>query len=156
MLILLDNTVLSNFAVIHRVDLLRTALGEAASVPQVLDEFRAGVLNGRVPPVDWSWLSILNLTSEEQALFAKIALHLNDGEAACLAVAVLRGGQIVTDDRDAREIAAQMRVSVSGTIGLLIRLVSIGVLNVPQADQLLGEMISAGYRSPITSLTQIR
>ena len=58
MLILLDNTVLSNFAVIHRVDLLRTALGEAATVPQ--------------------------------------------------------------------------------------------------ADQLLGEMISAGYRSPITSLTQIR
>lgn len=156
MLILLDNTVLSNFAIVRRADLLHTALEKAATVPQVLNEFHAGTLNGRVPPVDWSWLSIIDLTTEEQLLFTRIALHLNDGEAACLAVAVSRRGQIITDDRDAREVAAQMRVSVSGAIGLLIRLVSIGILNVPQADQLLGEMISAGYRSPITSLTQIR
>lgn len=155
MLALLDNTVLSNFAIIHRTDLIRVALEEAATVPQVLDEFRAGVLNGRVPPADWSWLSVLSPTDEEQELFAKIALRLNDGEAACLAVAAQRGGQILTDDHDAREIAAKMRVSVSGTIGLLIRLIGTGVLEVPQADELLREMIAAGYRSPITSLTQI-
>ncbi|MCL5276158.1 MAG: DUF3368 domain-containing protein [Chloroflexi bacterium] len=155
MLALLDNAVLSNFAIVHRADLIRAAIEEVATVPQVLDEFRAGVLISRVPPVDWSWLSVLTLTDEEQGLFEKLALHLNDGEAACLAVAAQRGGRIVTDDRDAREIAAKMRVSVSGTIGLLIRLVGTGVLSVPQADELLGEMISAGYRSPITSLAQI-
>jgi hypothetical protein len=83
MLALLDNTVLSNFAIVSRVDLLHAAIENAATVPQVLDEFHAGVLSGRIPPVDWSWLSVLSLTSEEQALFAKIALHLNKGEAAC-------------------------------------------------------------------------
>jgi predicted nucleic acid-binding protein len=155
MLALLDNTVLSNFAIVHRTHLIRAALEEAATVPQVLDEYTAGVLSGRVPQVDWSWLSVPTLNDEEQGLFEKLGLRLNAGEAACLAVAALRGGRIVTDDRDAREIAAKMRVSVSGTIGLLVRLVGIGVLSVPQADELLGEMISAGYRSPITSLAQI-
>jgi predicted nucleic acid-binding protein len=156
MLALLDNTVLSNFAIVHRADLIRAALEEAATVTHVLDEYRAGVLRNRVPPVDWSWLSVNTLTDEEQGLFEKLASHLNIGEAACLAVAATRGGRIVTDDRDAREIAAQMRVPVSGTIGLLIRLVSTGVLSMPQADELLAEMISHGYRSPITSLRKIR
>jgi predicted nucleic acid-binding protein len=156
MLALLDNTVLSNFAIVRRTDLIRAALEEAATVPQVLDEFRAGVLRSRVPPIDWSWLSVLTLTDEELGLFKKFALRLNDGEAACLAVAALRGSRIVTDDRDAREIAAKMRVSVSGTIGLLVRLVDTRVLMAAQADELLAEMISAGYRSPIASLAQVR
>lgn len=112
MLILLDNTVLSNFAIVRRADLLHTALEKAATVPQVLNEFHAGTLNGRVPPVDWSWLSIIDLTTEEQSLFTRIALPLNDGEAACLAVAVSRRGQIITDDRDAREVAADARVGI--------------------------------------------
>ena len=47
MLALLDNTVLSNFAIIHRTDLIHDALKTPATVPQVLDEFRAGALNGR-------------------------------------------------------------------------------------------------------------
>jgi predicted nucleic acid-binding protein len=92
MLPLLDNTVLSNFAIVDRVDLLRTALEYAATVPQVIDEFHAGVLGGRVPQTDWSWLSVLNLTSEEQEQYVTIASHLNQGEAACLAVASQRGG----------------------------------------------------------------
>ena len=155
MLALLDNTVLSNFAIVHRVELIRAAIEDAATVPLVLDEYRAGVRLGRVPPIDWSWLSVLTLTEKEQVLLATLKLRLNDGEAACLAVAAIRHARIVTDDHDAREIAAKMRVAVSGTIGLLIRLVDMGTVTMPQADKLLGEMISAGYRSPITKLAQI-
>lgn len=155
MLALLDNTVLSNFATVHRVELIRAAIEDAATVSLVLDEYRAGVRLGRVPPEDWSWLSVHTLTTEEQELLAKLRLRLNDGEAACLAVAAIRHARIVTDDHDAREIAAKMRVAVSGTIGLLVRLVDIDALPMPQADRLLGEMIAAGYRSPITKLAQL-
>jgi predicted nucleic acid-binding protein len=155
MLALLDNTVLSNFAIVRRTDLLQQAFDEAATASQVLDEYRAGVLIGRVPPIDWSWLPALALNDDEQPLFDRLMLGLNAGEAACLAIAATRNGRLVTDDRDAREFAAKMRVSVSGTIGVLARLVAIATLAVPQADQLLAEMIAAGYRSPIISLTQI-
>lgn len=155
MLALLDNTVLSNFAIIHRTDLIHLAFDEAATASQILDEYRAGVLIGRVPPVDWSWLLVLTLNDDEQPLFDRLVLRLNAGEAACLAIAAMRNGRLVTDDRDAREIAAKMRVSVSGTIGVLVRLVTTEALTMSQADQLLAEMIAAGYRSPITSLNQI-
>ena len=66
MLALLDNTVLSNFVIVDRVEQIRAALDDVATVPLVLDEYRAGVRLGRIPPVDWSWLSVLSLTAEEQ------------------------------------------------------------------------------------------
>lgn len=45
MTVLVDNTVLSNFALIERMDLLRLALSaHAATTPQVMREFRAGAI----------------------------------------------------------------------------------------------------------------
>jgi len=50
MTLLLDNTVLSNFALVNRIELLATALGaDIATTPQVLAEFRTGVALGRLP-----------------------------------------------------------------------------------------------------------
>lgn len=62
---------------------------------------------------------------------------------------------MLTDDRDAREFAQQMGISISGTLGLLVLLVEQGVLTVAQADALLTQMISAGYRSPVVSLAEL-
>ncbi len=48
MLFLLDNTVLSNFALVRRADLLLLALGpEIATTPEVVEEFLAGVALGQ-------------------------------------------------------------------------------------------------------------
>lgn len=60
-----------------------------------------------------------------------------------------------TDDRDAREIAMQMRVPVSGTLGLLVRLMDRGDLSLAEADGLLAKMTAAGYRCPVASLSEI-
>jgi predicted nucleic acid-binding protein len=50
MMMLLDNTVLSNFALAGRIELLTKALGsQVATTPQVIDEFNAGIARGRVP-----------------------------------------------------------------------------------------------------------
>jgi predicted nucleic acid-binding protein len=50
MLVLLDNTVLSNFALVRRAELIRVAFSDIATVPQVLAEFQAGVVRRRVLP----------------------------------------------------------------------------------------------------------
>jgi predicted nucleic acid-binding protein len=44
---------------------------------------------------------------------------------------------------------------VSGTLGVLSRLVAIGALSGIEADALLATMIRAGYRSPVASLKEI-
>ena len=46
-------------------------------------------------------------TSEERAAFVAFAREVDDGEAACCALTIHRGGILVTDDRKARRVLAQ-------------------------------------------------
>jgi len=154
---LLDNTVLSNFSAVERPDLVQTALGEtAATVEEAYAELQAGIQLGKLPPCDWSWLPVLRLNESEQAVYERLRERLNAGEAACLAVAAARKYRAFTDDRDARAIAAQMQIPVSGTLGLLVRLVDQEHLTLHEADKLLNRMIAAGYWSPVASLSEVR
>ena len=156
MIVLLDNTVLSNFSAIERPDLVRMALAEmAATVEEVYAELQVGIQCGKLPPGDWSWLPVLHLSAEERIVYERLRGRLNAGEAACLALGVTRRYQVFTDDRDAREMAVQMLVPVSGTLGLLARLIDQGHISLQDGDDLLNRMVAAGYRSPITSLAEI-
>ena len=66
-----------------------------------------------------------------------------------------RGCRFLTDDRDARELARRLRIPLSGTLGVLARLIDIGCLRLEEADALLAQMIAAGYRSPVPSLIDL-
>ncbi len=56
---------------------------------------------------------------EETSLFIAYATKLDDGEAACLAIAKNRGWSLATDDRPATSIANQAGVTVLTTAQLL-------------------------------------
>ena len=60
---------LSNFAHIERLDLLRLALSNAATTSQVMTELEKGVASGRVPACDLEWLDVVKLTSFPQLIF---------------------------------------------------------------------------------------
>jgi predicted nucleic acid-binding protein len=63
--VLADTTVLSNFAVVEREDLLRQVFGEdVVSVTEVIKELQQGEAKGLVPRRDWSWLVVLNRTTQ--------------------------------------------------------------------------------------------
>lgn len=156
MIALLDNTVLSNFTLVERAVLVRQALrDDAATTEAVWEELQTGVRIGRLPSQDWSWLPVLSLTEDEMLLHERFAWRLNAGEASCLAVAAIRGYRVLTDDRDARALAAAWRIPVSGTLGLLLRLVDLEVISLAEGDQLLARMTAAGYHSPIDSLQEL-
>jgi predicted nucleic acid-binding protein len=154
--ILLDNTVLSNFAVVHRPELLRVAFGDLlATSEEVFEELNAGVSRGKLPDLDWSWLPVWTLDEIEEAHYEHFLHTRNAGEASCLAMSLVRGCQFLTDDRDARELAGLFQVPISGTLGVLARLVDMNAVEFDEAESLLREMVAAGYRSPITSLIDI-
>lgn len=156
MITLLDNTVMSNFAGVQRPDLLRIAFGDTLATPQqAFDELEAGVHAGKLPRLDWQWLPVWTLDAAELPRYHELLHKLNMGEAACVAIAITRGCRVLTDDRDARELARHLRIPLSGTLGVLTRLVDIGHLSLDEADALLSQMIAAGYRSPLTSLRDI-
>ncbi len=156
MLALLDNTVLSNFTSIEHSQFIQQILGQdAATTTLVWDELQTGMRCGKLPRQDWEWLPILALQDTEKELFTFFSQRLNKGEASCLAIAATRQGRVFTDDRDARAIAIEWHIPISGTLGLLLRLIDTHSISLEEGDRLLKKMLIAGYRSPVETLKEL-
>lgn len=154
--VILDNTVLTNFALVGRADLvIHLWPTTACTTPPVLDEFRSGVVSGLVPGDAWADLTVITLSEEEIALVASFSTRLGGGERSCLAAAVCRHGLLASDDLDARRIAQQQNVPLTGTIGILVLCLRRGYLSREEANGLLAEMIALGYYSPFNGLDQL-
>ena len=151
-MILLDTTVLSNFARSGRLDLLRLALPEATTTHQVLTELQHGVNAGYFPAGSWEWLGVTELTTREESHLSELRTILGDGEASCIAVLIERPGILFSDDLLARRQSQRRGFPVSGTLGILLSLVKAGRLSLDEANACLQEMIAHGYRSPTRSL----
>ncbi|MFQ6101693.1 MAG: DUF3368 domain-containing protein [Anaerolineae bacterium] len=112
---MLDNTVMSNFALVGRTGWLQKVWpGMLITSEEAWAELQAGVRLGRIPKVDWSWLTVLSLTEMEREARDELMPPLHEGEAACLALARSRGYAFLTDDRVARREARRLGVPLSG------------------------------------------
>ena len=152
---LADTTVLNNFGQIQRTDLLKSAWPDLAAPIPVWNELELGVRRGLVPACDWSWLKLLALTEREQVQAGEVGRSLDPGEAACIAVASSRGLLMLSDDWEARALGRSLGLEVSGSLGVLDRLVLKQILSLDEADALLAEMVRRGFRSPYRSLREI-
>lgn len=148
----LNTTVLSNFGHVDHVELLLT-LPRVVTVDAVRDELEAGaethsyiqhalaVLGEEIP--------VVTLSPATETLEERLLESLDPGEAQALAVADATDGLVVTDDGDARAIANQRDVDLTGSIGLLVRFVENDRLSATTADEYLKRWIDeAGFRSP--------
>lgn len=154
--VVIDNTVLTNFALVDGAELiLRLWPATACMTPSVLDEYRFAAASGLVPADAWADLPVVSMTEEETTLAASFSTRLGAGERACLAVAVYRHGLLASDDLDARRIAQQQNVPLTGTIGILTGCTRHGYLSREEANNLLTEMIALGYHSPVDSLDRL-
>lgn len=154
--IVLDNTVLTNFALVKRAEWVIGLLGDGAwTTTAALGEYEAGVADGTLPPAVWQALVVVTPTNEETLLAHGWRPRLGLGERTCLAVALLRQAILASDDRRARRMAQQQGVPVTGTIGLLV----IGVQQqrwlLTEANAALAEMITWGFHSPVTRLDDL-
>ncbi len=78
---------------------------------------------------------------------------LDHGEIHALYVAFQREGTIVTDDGPARDRADDLGVPVTGSIGLLIRLVREEHITVDEADAIHHHWVTEeGFRLPVSSI----
>jgi predicted nucleic acid-binding protein len=156
MTILFDNTVLSNFAIIQKPDLIQQAfIDEPAITEQVFQELQVGVNIGRLPICNWTWLKRITLTSDENLKFCQLSAYLGKGESSCLAVASQRGYNLATDDKDARQWARRMNIPHTGTLGILATLVKRRIIPLADGNEWLYQMIESGYHSPIAELNAI-
>lgn len=148
----LNTTVLSNFAHVDHIELLlelprlvtvdavQTELNEGSETHRYL-EHALDTLEDEIPVVPPS--------SPVQELEETLLETLDPGEAQTLAVAAESEGMVVTDDGDARTIATQRGIGLTGSIGLLVRFVENDRITAEVADTYLKRWIDeAGFRSP--------
>jgi predicted nucleic acid-binding protein len=162
-----DTTVLSNFALAGRTDLLeRRYTGVAFTTVEVANELRRGVKAGYAyiesilrhiesfDPDGWLRVLVPESAAEHRAR-AEFDEVLGPGEASCLVLAISRGMTFATDDLAARRLAQAQEVPLTGTCGILVALVLSDALTLAEANSRLAAMIQRGYRSPIDSLDEL-
>jgi predicted nucleic acid-binding protein len=118
--VLLDNTILTNFALVGLTAILKELWGErVATTEEVLEEYAAGVEIGKLPRAEWTHLKTVSLSSREKVLAISRFPKLGKGERSCLIVAIELDAMLATDDQLARRAALYHRVELMGTIGIL-------------------------------------
>jgi Predicted nucleic acid-binding protein, contains PIN domain len=159
--VVLDATVLSNFASTGTVDVLVDTLDRPATVPAVQTELERGYAQ------DYDFLDdalarigddITLLGVEERPATGETAIreHLDSGEAEALLGAIKREGTLATDDLAAREMATERGVPVTGSVGLLVVGIHCGEIDAGTANQWLDEWrATRGYYAPVERIEEV-
>jgi predicted nucleic acid-binding protein len=164
MSIIVNTTVLSNFAAIESIGMLHELHGELFIATEVYEEIRDGLEEGYAfygdvvrhiyPMAPDGWLRLTSLVDDEEfGLFASMPSRLHQGEAASLAIAQRRDWVLLTDDQAARRWAIEQGVRLSGTVGCLVLGVERGLWSVARGNGCLSRMVQAGFFAPVPDIT---
>ena len=156
-----DTVALSNFLLSDSIFILENRYHRQGFITrEIYDEISAGMVEypklkqiDRL--VDDEIFKLVSLSRQEHEHFRELIVHLGKGEASCIAYAKERNVIMVTDDRNARRQCSQMKIPVTGTIGILKASVLDGHLKLDQADKILSKMTDAGFYSPLRSIADI-
>ena len=160
--VIANNTVLSNFALVNRLDLLKSLSKKVYLTPEVHEEVEDGIRCGYIFQMrtkleieKQEWLFIADLESSEMQLFTELSKILHTGEASCLAISKNRKWTFLTDDGDARDYANKSNIAITGTIGILISSIDKELITMNEGEYYLQTMIENNYRSPFKHLRDV-
>lgn len=149
----MDNTAVSNFSAVERMDILRERYGERLMVTrEVLHEAEKGPSPGAIRrAIEEGWVEVRTLyaDSEEHNVFVELrARGFGLGESASIAVCSTGAAWVfVSDDLDARREAKRRGAGVVGTYGILAREVAEGRMDLEEGNELLRRMVGEGFRT---------
>lgn len=153
--VLIDNTVLTNFALVERMELVTDLWPSACTTTAVQAEYAAGTEVRDLSSDAWDGLKLLTLTPTEKAFAARLHQRLGAGERSYIAVAYHRSGLFASDDYDARREGQALQVPTTGTIGVLLLNIQQGRITLADGNRLLAQLIQFGYRSPVNRLDEL-
>ena len=112
-----DSACLIGLERIGRLEMLRSLFVSLYIPPEVDAEF--GI---KVP-----WLEVVEYSNT--VLFQALRLLMHEGEAAALTLAHEKGIPVILDDRRARNAARKIGLTVTGTVGVILRAKQAGILS---------------------------
>lgn len=133
MIVIADTTPLNYLVLIDRVEILPQLYGRVLIPPAVWQEFQRVETPEAVRA--WlaqrpAWLEIRPTVRGSEAAFA----NLGTGEREAIALAEeLRADRLILDDQAARRVATQRKLTVIGTLGVLVEAADRGLVDFPDA-----------------------
>ena len=123
MLAVSNTSPLSNLASIDRLDLLKSQFSEVRIPSAVADELAAhpnptalALLHSALG----NWIQIVK--PQDTPLYRMLRRQVDPGEAEAIALAVdLNADIVIIDEQEGRALARQVNLSVTGTLGILLR-----------------------------------
>jgi predicted nucleic acid-binding protein len=137
-----DSTPIIALALVEKLDLLQHLYHQVVIPPAVQREVLAG---GRDAPGSAelrraTWLRVISLQDPRRA---EVLSDLDRGEAEVIALAQeLNADLVIIDERLARRHTKRLRLTMTGTLGVLIRAKSLGL--VPAVTPLIEELLRGG------------
>ena len=157
--VFLDTTVISNFASTDSVEFLATVVESPTVVPAVRVEIEQGYAQGHtylecaINSFDQA-LPIQETTSPTR--MEMLRDRVDAGEAESIVAALEHNGSVATDDLAARSIAKEMDISVTGSIGLLVRGVDKDIISKKTANQWIAIWRrDRGYYAPVKNINDL-
>ncbi len=140
-LVSIDANVAADFALVGRPELLGALFpGRLLACDFVVAELaRAAIVLDGVQA-----LTPIKEEMEFLQLLRNQHRNLGLGELGAICVARSRKAVVLTNDREARKLASELGLDISGTLGILKYAVATNVLAAAEAIQVLDEMIANG------------
>ena len=169
--IIFDNTVLSNFALAEVFDVLQRLYPCRAFVGKAVQhEIQAGINSASTSAssknrtkleqinqaLDDGWLQTPpdEVNPNDNALELRLTWEyyhrFGAGESEAMAIARNRGWVFASDDAAARKFAKEQGISITGSLGIIVKAVNNRILCLSLADTIHAQMIDEGYRSPLS------
>lgn len=148
-LVISNTSPITNLAAVGRLHLLRDLYIKVIIPEEVRDELTVGgtgdnpgAFEIRAEP----WFAVEHVEPQRRDQLARIHRTLDIGEAATLALAIVRSADLVLlDDKAAREAASTLNLAYTGIVGILLVAKSRGLA--PQIKPILDDLRSrAGFR----------
>jgi predicted nucleic acid-binding protein len=159
--VVLDTTVLSNFASTGTVDRLVDITERPVTVSAVKTELEEGAtqehgfLDAALDCLG-DGIAVLGTEALSDTETAEIRERLDRGEAESLRGAIEQEGTLATDDRAARTVATEQGVPVTGSVGLLVLGIQRGVVDADTANRWLDDWrTKRGYYAPVERIENI-
>lgn len=159
--IVLDTTVLSNFASSDSIDWLSDLLAHAYTVPAVRTELSRGIDAGHTylesahRAIERNQFEIVSPADAVVEQHGHVRERLDPGEFEAVVVARDRDWTLATDDAAGRQVATEARVDVTGSIGLLVRGIARSDLSISRANEWLTSWTDTrGYYAPVDRIEE--
>lgn len=139
-IVLTDSNVLINLMHVSRLGLLRAIPAHEFVVPDHVREEITNVEQSAVldRAIGDGWLKVEAITDLAAiAVFTELITHIGRGEAACIAIAALRGWSLASDEKGRFRREAEARVGsarILGTVDVFVLAIRAGLLTIDEAD----------------------